>query len=267
MMNTRKLAGKTLKTVKDGVNSAISHHYAESQGNIHKAAKQVEAASEVLPCPRSGMVATMECHRSENKPASGTVFLSSNHLPNQQMGRNIHFTLPISTGKSYISSTLASCGSSTNVSLISSEFSCGITTSALGPKYDKYLMTQQRRLMSTRAVNADRGTIEGIITTLNDKFNADIVNDTQAIYQFNILSGDRREIYYIDLRNGSGSAGKGKSEGSPDTIFSIDAENFNRLVEGNLRAPTAYMTGRMKISGSMQKAVKLEKLFATLLSN
>lgn len=43
--------------------------------------------------------------------------------------------------------------------------------------------------MSTRAVNANRGTIEGIITTLNDKFNADIVNDTQAIYQFNILSG------------------------------------------------------------------------------
>ncbi|CAH1398041.1 unnamed protein product [Nezara viridula] len=254
MMNTRKLTEKTFKAVKD-INAAISHHHSKLQGNLHKETKQVEATSHVLRSSSSGMAATKQYDFSENR-TSGTVFLS-----------NEHFNLPLHTSKYRVSCTLASYSSSTGVVPAPSEFIGGIATSALGPKYDKNLMKQQSRMMSTRAVNANRGTIEGIITNLNEKFNADIVNDTQAIYQFNILSGDRREIYYIDLRNGSGSAGKGKSEGNPDTIFSIDAENFNRLVEGNLRAPTAFMTGRMKISGSMQKAAKLEKLFVTLLNN
>nr|XP_014289808.2 hydroxysteroid dehydrogenase-like protein 2 [Halyomorpha halys] len=211
------------------------------------------------------MVGAKHCETNENETAPGTVFLSKMHLSYQKKGWNTHFSQPLKFSVTDISHKLADYRSPGCALPVASELCSGIAISALGPRYENNLMTQQRRMMSTRAVNANRGTIEGIITTLNDKFNADIVNDTQAIYQFNVLSGDRREIFHIDLRNGSGSAGKGKSEGCPDTIFSIDAENFNRLIQGNLKAPAAYMTGRMKISGSMQKAVKLEKLFVTLL--
>ena len=47
-----------------------------------------------------------------------------------------------------------------------------------------------------------------------------------------MVSGDKQDSYFIDLKNGSGSAGKGAPKDKPDATFTLNSENFNKMVEG-----------------------------------
>ncbi len=53
------------------------------------------------------------------------------------------------------------------------------------------------------------------------------------------------------------------SEGAEDADCTITAneETFTRIVNGEQNPTTAYMTGKLKISGDMGAALKLQKLF------
>ena len=53
------------------------------------------------------------------------------------------------------------------------------------------------------------------------------------------------------------------TEGAEDADVTItgDAETFERIVEGEQSATTAYMTGKIKVKGDMGAAMKLQKLF------
>jgi len=53
------------------------------------------------------------------------------------------------------------------------------------------------------------------------------------------------------------------SEGAEDADCTLSAseETFTRLVNGEQNPTTAYMTGKLKISGDMGAALKLQKLF------
>jgi putative sterol carrier protein len=52
-------------------------------------------------------------------------------------------------------------------------------------------------------------------------------------------------------------------EGAHDADCTISAseETFTRIVNGEQNPTTAYMTGKLKISGDMGAALKLQKLF------
>jgi putative sterol carrier protein len=53
------------------------------------------------------------------------------------------------------------------------------------------------------------------------------------------------------------------TEGAEDADVTItgDAETFERIVDGEQSATTAYMTGKIKVKGDMGAAMKLQKLF------
>jgi len=46
----------------------------------------------------------------------------------------------------------------------------------------------------------------------------------------------------------------------------MNSKNFFDMFSGKLKAAPAYMTGKLKISGDFQKALKLEKLMKALKS-
>lgn len=75
----------------------------------------------------------------------------------------------------------------------------------------------------------------------------------------------KRTIFrYIDLKTGKGSCGKGDPSTPPDAILTMDSENFFNMFNGKLKPATAYLMGKLKISGNLQKALKLEKLMTSL---
>ncbi|XP_016657440.1 hydroxysteroid dehydrogenase-like protein 2 [Acyrthosiphon pisum] len=104
--------------------------------------------------------------------------------------------------------------------------------------------------------------IEGIFTKINSHLTPEIAKGTNACFLF-VVKGDEDRTYYVDL-TGNGAAGKGKPTTKPDATLTMEADKIEELFDGKLKAGDAYMSGKLKISGSLMKAMKLEKLMKLL---
>lgn len=104
--------------------------------------------------------------------------------------------------------------------------------------------------------------IEGIFTKINSHLTPEIAKGTNACFLF-VVKGDEDRTYYVDL-TGNGAAGKGKPATKPDATLTMEADKIEELFDGKLKAGDAYMSGKLKISGSLMKAMKLEKLMKLL---
>jgi len=91
------------------------------------------------------------------------------------------------------------------------------------------------------------------------------VKKVQGVYLFQV-TGAEEGLWHLDLKNGSGSSGKGKPAAAPDCTLSMDSKNFTDMFSGKLKPSAAFMTGKLKITGNLQTAMKLEKLMSSLKS-
>ena len=74
--------------------------------------------------------------------------------------------------------------------------------------------------------------------------------------------------WYVDLKNGSGSAGSGTAPGgSPDVTMKMDSEDFVKMFQGEMKPTAAFMSGKLEIDGDLMKAMKLETLMKKLPSS
>ena len=127
-------------------------------------------------------------------------------------------------------------------------------------KLEKLMGQMQSRSYSTGPedpVDALFGKISGLI-------NEDLVKKTDSVFSFSLT--DKKTEYFLDLKNGSGSCGPGKPSSEADATLSMTADNFNKMFSGQLKPANAFMSGKLKISGNMGKAMKLEKLMGALQS-
>jgi len=84
-----------------------------------------------------------------------------------------------------------------------------------------------------------------------------IVEQVKAIYLFDV---DKRGKYYIDFKNGEGMVGEGDPANKPDVTISMNEEVFLKIFNREIAPATAFMTGKIKISGDLTKALTLEKV-------
>jgi putative sterol carrier protein len=77
-----------------------------------------------------------------------------------------------------------------------------------------------------------------------------------ASYLFDI---DGAGKWTVRVENGKISVGEG--EQPADTTISASEDTFVKIVNGDQNATTAFMTGKVKVSGDMGNAMKLQKLF------
>ena len=75
---------------------------------------------------------------------------------------------------------------------------------------------------------------------------------------------DDNSEWYIDLKNGTGSYGKGQPANAADVTFTLKSADFAKMFTGKLKPTTAFMTGKLKIAGNMGKAMALEKLMGKM---
>ncbi|NXJ72590.1 STML1 protein, partial [Rostratula benghalensis] len=88
-----------------------------------------------------------------------------------------------------------------------------------------------------------------------------LVTQVGASYQVNIaLPSGTWSTYFIDLSSGSGRAGRGVPEGSPDVILEVAEKDLQDLFLGDLRPLNAYMSGKLQVKGDLHLALKLEEL-------
>jgi len=91
------------------------------------------------------------------------------------------------------------------------------------------------------------------------------VKTTNAVFQFDV-KGDDGGMYFLDLKNGEGSTGKGESPQKSDVTIAVSQADFVKLFSGKLSPTSAYMMGKLKIKGDITKAMVLDKLMGKLKS-
>ncbi|XP_075973838.1 hydroxysteroid dehydrogenase like 2 isoform X2 [Anticarsia gemmatalis] len=117
--------------------------------------------------------------------------------------------------------------------------------------------------LETKKEAASGGQIPNLFAAISKTLSADLVKKTQAVYQFNV-KGKEEGVWHIDLKNGDGACGQGEPKNAPDATLTMDTQHFADMFAGKLKPTTAFMMGKLKISGDLQKAMKLEKMMKSL---
>ncbi|CAH0701059.1 unnamed protein product [Spodoptera exigua] len=107
------------------------------------------------------------------------------------------------------------------------------------------------------------GQIPTLFASISKVLSSDLVQKTQAVYQFNV-KGKEEGVWHIDLKNGDGQCGQGEPKNPPDATLTMDGQHFAEMFAGKLKPTTAFMMGKLKIKGDIQKAMKLEKMMKSL---
>jgi putative sterol carrier protein len=98
---------------------------------------------------------------------------------------------------------------------------------------------------------------EEFFDTLPEKVDPDQIREIDNSYLFDIAGEGR---WLVDVRSGTLTVTPGW-EGDADATIATSGEVFDRLVAGTQNPMTAYMTGKLKISGDLSVALKLKSLF------
>ena len=77
-----------------------------------------------------------------------------------------------------------------------------------------------------------------------------------ASYRFDI---DGAGSWLVEVDDGKVSVSG--QDGEADTIITTSAETFMKIASGEQNPTSAYMSGKLKVSGDMGQAMKLQKLF------
>jgi putative sterol carrier protein len=126
-------------------------------------------------------------------------------------------------------------------------------------KLEKLMGQMKSRSYSTGP--SDNG-VEAIMGKISGVLNEELVKKTNSVFSFSL--SDTKEEYFLDLKNGAGSCGPGAASSKPDATLTMSTENFNKMFSGQLKPAQAFMSGKLKISGNMGQAMKLEKLMGKL---
>lgn len=107
-------------------------------------------------------------------------------------------------------------------------------------------------------------TYEEIVQTAREILTNNDVSEFQQhlAVQINIV-GEGEGAFYIELNDGK-VAVEPYEYYDRDVILIATAENFMKIVSGKLNAVLAFTTGKLKIEGSIEKALELQKIIEAI---
>ncbi len=82
------------------------------------------------------------------------------------------------------------------------------------------------------------------------------IQGMNTVYQYDI-TGDESGTFQLLITNGTAKVVEG-TESTPDCTLTLSDKNFKKMIMGKLNGTAAFMTGKLKIQGSMGLALKLE---------
>jgi putative sterol carrier protein len=91
------------------------------------------------------------------------------------------------------------------------------------------------------------------------RFNPSAASGLNAVYQVN-LTGPESSSHYLEIKDGGLTGGEGTHD-SPSITINMSSNDFVSMTNGQLNPTMAYMSGKLKISGDMGLAMKMQSLF------
>ena len=101
------------------------------------------------------------------------------------------------------------------------------------------------------------GSIQEFFADIDSNFKKDKAAGVSAVYQF-AFSGPGGGDIHLVITDGEVEVVEGK-HAKPNTTYSVSAENYLKIINGQLSGRRAALTRKMKVSGSIPFALKMEK--------
>jgi len=97
----------------------------------------------------------------------------------------------------------------------------------------------------------------------NIKADPSLVKRVQGVYLFNVtLSSGQVRSWTVDLKNEPGKVTEGKGE-QPGCTISLKEEDFADIMLGKVDGQSAFMAGKLKMTGNMALAMKLGQVLGS----
>jgi putative sterol carrier protein len=111
----------------------------------------------------------------------------------------------------------------------------------------------------TDQLNADQVTPDQLFEQIPQYFQPDKAGNTNATINFD-LGGPSGGKYWVKIADAKATAGKGEGE-NPNLTLLADANDFVKIIFGQLDPTAAFMQGKLKIKGDMGLALKFQSMF------
>lgn len=101
------------------------------------------------------------------------------------------------------------------------------------------------------------GLLDKVFAAIPATFNTARSRSATASMQYEIRTPEGVQHFYIDIKEGICTTGRGIAD-SPRATISVGLAEFLRIVTGKLNGMQAYLTGKIKIKGDMFFVTKFE---------
>jgi len=98
-----------------------------------------------------------------------------------------------------------------------------------------------------------------IFKEMPNQVDANAAKGVNATIQFN-LSGDNGGQWYVTIKDGTATVSEGTAP-SANMTMTRAAQDYVDMTTGKLNGQMAFMSGKLKISGDMGLAMKMQTLF------
>jgi putative sterol carrier protein len=95
--------------------------------------------------------------------------------------------------------------------------------------------------------------------TLPQRFQADGAKGVNAIFQFE-LSGSNGGTFAVSVDDAKLTISEG-AHAAPSVTLKMSGDDFVKMSNGDLKGQMAFMTGKMKVSGNIPLAMKMQAIF------
>ena len=101
--------------------------------------------------------------------------------------------------------------------------------------------------------------VEQVFEVMQERFNPDAASGVNAVFQFD-LSGENGGQYWVKVADQQAEVSEGQAENPTITVLA-SADDYLKVVNGELAPMSAFMQGKVKVKGDMGMAMKLQNLF------
>jgi len=107
---------------------------------------------------------------------------------------------------------------------------------------------------------AEKLKFQDIIDELKEKTSGFDASSYQGFLAIQVTLKDLKKVLYVEVKDGNLSIEPYEYNDRNANII-ISSSNFVKMINGKLDKVAAFLTGKMKIEGDMEKAKELSSLF------